>query len=159
MPIPKEIIANHVIIPVIKSMSMYSESAVNLILGTAAVESDMGHYLKQLSGGPARGIFGMEPVSYNDIVDNWLCYREPLKNHILKSIAICGYDFPNFYEITNNYWLAAAMCRIHYYRFSEPLPSKDDVSGMARYWKKYYNTAKGKGTEKDFIEKYNYYVK
>ena len=50
------------------------------------------------------------------------------------------------------------MTRIHYLRVPEKLPEANDVEGLARYWKKYYNTSAGKGTEKDFMLKYQMYV-
>ena len=34
----------------------------------------------------------------------------------------------------------------------------DDISKLATYWKKYYNTAEGKGTPLEFIEKYSVYA-
>jgi hypothetical protein len=30
----------------------------------------------------------------------------------------------------------------------------NDIAGMARYWKRYYNTVHGKGTEAEFIKNY-----
>jgi hypothetical protein len=33
-----------------------------------------------------------------------------------------------------------------------------DVFKLAEYWKKYYNTPKGKGTVQQFIQSYNKYV-
>lgn len=38
------------------------------------------------------------------------------------------------------------MCRLLYRRIKEPLPHERDVLGMARYWKRYYNTSLGKGS-------------
>lgn len=39
----------------------YSEEAENLLMGTAAQESALGEYIRQLGNGPALGIFQMEP--------------------------------------------------------------------------------------------------
>ena len=50
------------------------------------------------------------------------------------------------------------MCRVHYYRVSEALPEENDIEGMARYWKKYYNTPLGAGTEEEFIHNYKEYM-
>jgi hypothetical protein len=46
------------------------------------------------------------------------------------------------------------MARIHYYRVAEALPHKDDLEGMAHYWKNYYNTPQGAGTTGEFMNKY-----
>ena len=40
----------------------------------------------------------------------------------------------------------------------EKLPNSYDIEGLAKYWKKYYNTEGGKGTVEKFIEKYEKYV-
>ena len=60
-------------------------------------------------------------------------------------------------QLKGNLYYAVAMCRIHYYRVSEALPN--DLEGMARYWKKYYNTELGKGTVEEFIHNYEQAVK
>lgn len=49
--------------PVLRDFDLYSENAVNLILGTIAVESNMGRYYYQVNG-PAIGIGQMEPNTY-----------------------------------------------------------------------------------------------
>lgn len=50
---------------------------------------------------------------------------------------------------------AAMMCRIHYRRVSEPLPAAGDLPAQAAYWKKWYNTELGAGTEAEYIEHWN----
>ena len=54
------------IIPVCAALGLNSPSAVQLLLGTAAQESHMGHYLVQVRG-PAIGMYQMEPNTYLDI--------------------------------------------------------------------------------------------
>ena len=48
------------------------------------------------------------------------------------------------------------MCRVHYLRVKEALPTTPE--GYAEYWKKYYNTSSGKGTAKEFLDKYNKFL-
>jgi hypothetical protein len=50
------------------------------------------------------------------------------------------------------------MCRIHYLRVKESIPPADDVTSLAQYWKKYYNTSSGSGNEQEFISNYRKYV-
>ena len=45
------------------------------------------------------------------------------------------------------------MARLKYWRVSQPLP--ETLDGMARYWKTYYNTPKGAGTEDKFRTAWN----
>jgi hypothetical protein len=135
------------------SLNLYSPDAVNLILGTIAHESAFGKYRKQLGGGPALGICQMEPGTFYDIVDNYLYFRKKLAATILKCAGVQSFKAD---DLVANDRLAIAMCRVHYLRFDEKIP--DSVPGYARYWKKYYNTVKGKGTEQEFIANYYEYV-
>ncbi len=56
-------------------------------------------------------------------------------------------------QLRGNLFYAAAMCRIFYLRFSKPLPQAGDWHGMAKYWKRYYNTHLGAGTVDGFLQK------
>ncbi|MCP4762127.1 MAG: exodeoxyribonuclease V subunit gamma [archaeon] len=132
----------------LKEVDMYSESAVNLLLGTAAQESAFGTYLKQIKG-PALGVFQMEPDTYRDIFDHYLKYRPNMIPWLKDRGALV---------MVYNLRFAIIMCRLRYRRVSEKLPENKDVNGLARYWKKYYNTKLGKGTEEEFIKNYEKYV-
>lgn len=140
---------------VLKRLDLYSESAVNLLLGTAAQESRFGTYLKQLGTGPAMGVFQMEPATELDIWKNFLAYKAPL---VQKLREVCGNDKPNPQALKGNLYYAIAMCRIHYLRKTEPLPAADDIRGLGLYWKRHYNTMLGKGTIDEFVENYKKYV-
>ena len=132
----------------------YSIHAENLILGTAAQESAYGKYIKQIGGGPALGKFQMEPETHNDIWKNFLKYKPRLARLILD---ISGVSNPDHRELENNDIYACAMCRVHYFRQKEAIPPT--INGYAYYWKKYYNTEKGKGTIAKFINNYIKFVK
>ena len=141
-----------IIIPVLNSFEGYdacSESAVNLLLGTAAVESDMGEYLHQIKG-PALGIYQMEPATVNDIYVHYLHYRPSLMK-IIDRYKISMVDMNN---LVGNLYYATAMARVHYLRVAEALPKADDIEGLASYWKRYYNTSKGAHSFEDACEKF-----
>lgn len=130
-----------------------NDTPVKLLLGTMAQESAFGKYKRQLNNGPALGVFQMEPDTFNDILDNYISYRPDLYLEI-KSISKVNRLYPEY--LVDNLKLAIVFARLQYYRHSEPLPR--DLPGMARYWKKYYNTYKGKGTIDQFILNYKTYV-
>lgn len=127
---------------------MWTPAAENLLLGTAATESHLGAYLFQV-GGPALGIYQMEPDTFEDIQSNFLAYRPQLAAKVRSWAAQETAD-----ELVWNLAYATAVCRVHYRRDPEPLPDANDVIGMARTWKRHYNTHRGKGTEADFIAAY-----
>jgi len=126
-----------------------SQDAVTLLTGTAAKESIVGKYVKQING-PALGIYQIEPNTHQDLWDNYILFRpdlyEPLyelypriKNNIDQDLLI--YD--------NRY--STIMARLIYLRVPEILPESRDIIAQAKYWKKYYNTHLGSGTESGYI--------
>ncbi len=139
----------HIIRPALEAIDLYSEAAAELLLGTAIQESRLT-YLKQLGGGPALGLFQMEPATFADIHANFLAYRAELSDKLLR---ICDIRKPEF--MIHNLHYAAAMCRIHYYRDSQALPEVGDLPAQAAYWKRVYNTPLGAGTEQEYIDNWN----
>lgn len=132
-------------------------------MGTIAQESHLGTYLKQLGTGPALGICQMEPATHRDIWNNYLKYNSSL-SALMWTLALDNGMFtsngshPHETQLIGNLYYSIAMCRIHYLRIKAPLPKAGDVAGYAAYWKKYYNTPLGKGTEAEFIANYQKYV-
>lgn len=135
-------------------LELYSSSASILLCGTAAVESDCGKFITQKEG-EALGPYQIERETYSDIWNNYLKYRPNLESDIKNCAG--GFGIPKYEQLCYNIILSTQMARIIYYRVKEPLPVEDDLEGMANYWKKNYNTFKGKGKIDDFIEKYNSY--
>ncbi len=131
--------------------NLYTPAAVQLLLLTAAVESNLGEYVVQMRGGPARGIFQMEPFTERDIHNNYLNRKPTLMGAVHR---VMGQGL----NLMLNLEYQILMARIHYLRKPEPLPAYGDIKGMAAYWKKHYNTDLGKGTVEDAIKKYNLYV-
>lgn len=117
------------------------KTAVNLVTGTALVESRLT-YLRQVPNGPALGVFQMEFATYTDIWKNFLAYRKPLAE-VVKGLRVAGLTESE--NLIMNLAYAAAMCRVHYLRSSDPMPDADDALGMAKLWKKHYNTIHGAG--------------
>ena len=141
---------NDIVRPALEDTGMWSLDAENLVMGTAAQESRL-KYIRQLGDGPALSLFQMEPATYKDIWDNYLSYREDLSETILNAIDASG--IPPATRLMWDLRFSAIMCRVHYRRVQEPLPT--DLPGMAQYWKDHYNTVLGAGTVEEFIENYH----
>lgn len=123
---------------------LHSEKAVTLLLCTAAQESQFGTALRQYGSGPAVGAFQQEPTTFR-----WL------------QTKFAG-EYPSLLqrypmEMEWDLRLAIIMARLRYRVVPEELPAT--VEGMAAYWKKYYNTPKGKGTIDEFMGNWEKYVK
>lgn len=127
----------------------YSDAAVELIMLTAAVESNLGTYITQV-GGPAKGIFQMEPATELDIWKNYLVYKPTLQAKVLSyRVPAC----PVKHELEWNLVYAIVMTRIKYLRSPVPMPANNKAE-LARVWKEVYNTRLGKGTVEKAIQKY-----
>lgn len=136
-----------VIKPALIEIELYSEAAEQLVLGTAIVESKLS-YIKQLGTGPALGLWQIEPDTHTDVYDNFLEYRDELQE-IVMSLSAPGQTFEE--NLTSNMQYGAAICRLCYYRAPKALPDAFDLEGQAAYWKRYYNTPLGAGTEEKYI--------
>lgn len=160
MAINTEQLRKYVIQPSLSIIDLYSPEAEELLVLTAAQESHSGTYLHQLGGGPACGIFQMEPATHDDIYKNYLKYKGALLSKIesLDLVSFRGTGVGTAEEMCGNLYYAAAMCRVHYLRVKEPLPAHTNLKGIARYWKDHYNTAQGAGTVREAIDNYNRFV-
>ena len=112
-----------------------SEEAVALLLGTAAVESDMGTYIRQIKGR------ALSPFQIEEYTFDYLNNRYSLNR--------------GFEELEWDLRLAIVVARLKYYSIPVALPKS--LQGLAEYWKKYYNTASGSGTVEDFLIKCKIY--
>ena len=146
---------NKIIIPTLKAVDLYSESAANLLLGTAIQESRLT-YLQQIGGGPALSLFQIEPATLDDIYLRYL--HQESKKELLGRVQqfTTAQDVRD--QVIGNIPFAVAIARVRYLMVPEALPAYDDVEGLARYWKKHYNTSRGSGTVQGFIENYKYHV-
>ena len=136
---------------VLLELDLYSANACELLMLTAAQESHLGHYLKQVGNGPAKGIFQMEPSTERDIWKHFLEYKPDLKRRV---IALMGEANWHDLQLTGNLLYQIAMARLHYYRRPEALPDRENIVAMAQYWKAHYNTHLGKGTIAEAIKNY-----
>ena len=130
---------------VLTRYKLHSAAAEELLLLTAAVESDFGTYLRQRGGGPAVGGFQHEPATFWDLRSRYGVRFPILYNY-------------QFYDLEGNLELAILMARVKYMDDPDPLPPATDIIALAEYWKRVYNTPLGKGTVEKAVAKYNQYV-
>jgi len=146
-----------IIRPALDKLQMYSDFASELLIFTCAVESIGGTYLKQIKG-PALGIYQMEPATYNDIWQNYIRNRSSLSS--IMGINFDAFRMPPEDRMIYDLSYATAMARIHYRRVNEPLPTDPkDIDALWSYYKKYYNTEKGKSKKEKSILMYQDFVR
>lgn len=136
---------------VLVELDLYSADACELLMLTAAQESHLGFYIKQVGPGPAKGIFQMEPSTEKDIWKNYLRYKPDLAKRVGAMLGEADWES---LQLTGNLLYQIAMARVHYYRRPEALPDRLNIVGMAQYWKAHYNTHLGKGTIAEAIKNY-----
>ena len=116
-----------------------SESSIRLLCMIAAHESGGFTYSRQVKG-PALSLFQMEPRTFRDLIS--YCQR---RHFSFASELPCSpmrlvFDPP----------FAAVMGRVFLLRIPRALPDPDDIEGLARYAKQYWNTKYGKATVSDY---------
>ena len=144
---------DYIIRPTLKHLDLDSEDAERQVLGTPCQETQCGRYLRQI-GGPALGIYQMEPATHDDLWLNFLVNQPVLGPKVRKLAA--GLVLEAAEEMIGNLCYATAMCRIKYYRDPAPIPSS--LREQAEYWKRIYNTPAGAGTVEQYIANWQRYA-
>ena len=135
----------------LSDLLLNSQDAEELLVFTCGVESLGGTYLQQVKG-PALGIYQMEPTTYNDIWQNFIIPDNKLGLRLFNNFDVSR--MPSEERLIYDLRFATAMSRIFYLRIQEPLPPANDVDAIWDYYKKYYNTVKGKAEKNESIRKY-----
>ena len=130
-----------IVTPTLQTLGLASPAAINLVTGTALAESRAA-YLRQVGGGPALGLWQMEPATHDDCWTNFLDF--PAQSRLA---TVChrmrAADLDATAQLVTNLRYACAMARIRFYRASKALPPATDAAGLSAYHKAYYNTTLG----------------
>ena len=176
---------NLIVRPSLKAVDLWSEDDEELLILTCAQESLGCTYLRQIKG-PALGPYCCEPTTYESywkdylyknsyyhVLEHGVALENTILYKILKfinqekvlsdgkyynpfSLIEKPYYIPDINLLMENFLYASIMCRVHYLRVSEPIPSRSNIQLLAEYYKKHYNTDKGKATVEEAIK--NYYA-
>ncbi len=127
-------------------------AAEQLLMGTAAVESGL-FKLRQFSGGPAVGLWQMEPFTFHDILRRLGIERfEHLHNCVVFQATT---QEPDPDEMAWNLRFACAMARMKYRDAKPALPEPWDIAGFEDYHKRFYNSALGETRPGEFTRAWN----
>jgi hypothetical protein len=122
-----------------------TKTAADLLMATAAMESDLGTWLHQEAGGPALGVFEEDPDQLGDL-------EQLLTTAQKAALATVATPQPLADQLGANLIAAAAVCRLHYWHATtEPLPA-DTIAGLWGYYKQFYNSELGAATMPEFID-------
>lgn len=116
-----------------------------LVLETAAHETDLGRFADHGLYSAGVGLCQFDPIGFADVVQ-----RTPLalKRRVRDTF---GVDLGQLQhrDLAFSPLLSLLFCRLFYRLKPGRIP--DTLDGRAAYWKRWYNTAEGKGTEAEFI--------
>ncbi len=138
-----------------------SEDAITLVHETGFVESGY-KYLRQLGDGPAVSFWQVEPQSGIDNLQHYLKHRKSLMGKCADASMVDLKHWQNYDEklwgeiLEKNIAAGIVHCRLKYWRVPKKMPNT--LEGRASYWKKYYNTDQGKGTEEKYIDTVKEYL-
>lgn len=144
-----------ILVPTLTRIGLDETNRTSLVLGTCLKESANLTYVVQIPNGPALGFGQMEPATHADLWVNFLAFRPELADKVRRLAGRFDGNAPPVSELIGNAFYAVAMVAVHYRRVPAALPPNEPYA-LAAYWKKYYNTALGKG---DVQEALPYFMK
>jgi len=143
-----ELIKKHIIAPALVAICAYSDDRLDMVFATGAAES-LYQDIKQHNG-EAASWFQIERKTHDDLY-RFLTVNK--KQYIIDGLIKLTHGRIHFKEVLVNPFYAAACCAIRYMYEPSPLPKAGNRTAQAAYWKQFYNSSKGKGSEGEFLER------
>lgn len=139
---------------VLQLAGLWSMPAEELLLGTAAQESHLGKYRRQIGGGPGTEIYQVELRTERSLWEDWIANRPSIAVMIM---SISGVSKPDPLQLEFNLAYQTLMARLRYYAWVKaPIP--ESLVGQAIYWDQNYNCNPNYGTPEEYIANYKKYV-
>lgn len=142
----------YVVIPTLSKLGICSVAAENLLLGTAAAQSDMGFHLNDTTH---LGVYGIDSETHRKIWDEYLAFDSELASTIRGFAS--QHEFlknPDF-ELATNLMYATAIAWMIYQRANIQLPHANDVTALARCWYEAFGQYAPNSSVDDFINHYH----
>jgi hypothetical protein len=143
----------YVIRPTLQKLDANSADAELLLLGTAAIESELGSFLKT-EGQRTSGIYRLHGLTHRHIWDDYLADRPELASKV-RGIASQREFLENPHaELTTTLAYATAVTWLAYVRHPQfTLPRGASVVHLATLWKNCYHTRDDLSVQ-DFVQRY-----
>ncbi|MCX2779923.1 hypothetical protein [Microbulbifer thermotolerans] len=127
-----------VIRPTLKHLKAWSPGMENLLLGTAAQESQLGFHLKQ-GRRHGLGIYQIQPHTHREIWDEYLIDHPALASKVRGLASQWDFlDHPHE-ELTTNLRYATAIAWLIYRAAGVNKVQENDVVAMARLWHQHFH--------------------
>jgi len=172
-------VLDHIVRPTLSYLALpHSESGGScerLIISTAAHESLGFTRVYQMGNGPALSFWQIEPFTARDLWSRYVIRRFssslaiklqslvfPVRIPVQNGIDLVSGPLDTVVrQLAINHPLSCAIARLKYFDSSFNFPESPAIlspAELARYWKKYYNSEQGKGTEEEFLDNYETYI-
>ncbi len=138
----------------LKSLGEWAPAQENLLLGTAAQESNMGLSLKR---GRLLGIYHISPNTHRAVWDKYLLHHPELASRVRGMAGQHSFIGDPHGELISNLKYTTAIAWLIYRRCDEVLPASDDIPGLARYWHRHFRS-KASASVTEFISNYQSYI-
>ncbi len=127
-----------VIRPTLKHLRAWSAGMENLLLGTAAQESQLGFHLKQ-GRRHGLGIYQIQPHTHREIWDDYLIDHPTLASKVRGLASQRDFlDHPHS-ELATNLRYATAIAWLIYHSTGADQVEENDVASMARLWHHHFH--------------------
>ncbi|GAA5525710.1 hypothetical protein Maes01_02282 [Microbulbifer aestuariivivens] len=141
-----------VIRPTLKQLKAWTAGMENLLLGTAAQESQLGFHLKQ-GRRHGLGIYQIQPHTHREIWDKYLIEHPALASTVRGLASQRDFlDHPHS-ELTTNLRYATAIAWLIYRAANADRVAEDDVPAMARLWHQNFHHGPA-ASQRDFEQSY-----
>lgn len=144
--------------PALERLDMWSPVAESAMIYIAAHESEGFRHRVQVGGGPALGLWQVEPATHDDNFFNFLDARPDLRARVIdlkESLGSNPYD-----ELRDNDLYCCAHARIKLWRRKFIWPADpDDIEAIAAIWDLHYqDSSVDPAKRRDFIADCKRYV-
>ena len=145
---------HYVVRPTLKHMGIWSQTAENLLLGTAARESGLGFHLK-MANTQALGIYQISPKMHRNIWDRFLAPKSELSSLVRGLASQREFLSHPHHELATNLAYATAIAALVYWRHNNNLAKIDcnDTRSLGRLWQKHFHS-RCHGTVQSFVNSY-----
>ena len=141
-----------IIRPTLHRLGVYNPIAEQLMLGTAAVQSNMGSYLRSSSGGI--GLFGIQHDRHEELWDSYLAFDADLASEIRGFASQHEFLKAPDMELACNMRYAATIAWMIYVEAGIDLHKLHTTEDLAKCWYELYSRREAGFSPEDFVMHY-----
>lgn len=141
-----------VIRPTLKHLRAWSPGVENLLLGTAAQESQLGFHLK-LGRRHGLGIYQIPPQTHREIWDKYLIHHPALASKVRGLASQRDFLQQPHSELATNLRYATAVAWLIYRAACVDRVEAGDIEHMAQLWHQYFHHGPS-ASPRDFVRSY-----